>query len=155
MPIRDRIKGRRIALSIDEEDQAQSASEEEARRGRAHACILTFDVTDPAAIRPIGQFQVSELDSPFSRVGGARFGAHQFCERVNGTIMYAVWFAGGLRIVDVADPLAPKEIGHFIPEPVAGRRAPQTNDVALDDRGLIYIVDRNIGFDIVEFAGHA
>ena len=48
-----------------------------------------------------------------------------------------------------------REIGHFIPEPVPGRRAPQTNDVALDDRGLIYIVDRNIGFDILEFAGHA
>jgi hypothetical protein len=155
MPLPDRIKGRRIAMSIDEEDQAQSASEEEARRGRAHACILTFDVTDPAAIRPIGQFQVSELDSPFSRVTGARFGAHQFCERMTGTIVHAVWFAGGLRIIDVADPLSPREIGHFIPEPVPGRRAPQTNDVALDDRGLIYIVDRNIGFDILEFAGHA
>jgi hypothetical protein len=155
MPLRDPVKGRRIALSIDEEDQAQNASEEEARRGRAHACILTFDVTDPAAIRPIGQFQVSELDSPFSRMTGARFGAHQFCERVSGTIMYAVWFAGGLRIVDVANPLSPREVGHFIPEPVTGRRAPQTNDVALDDRGLIYIVDRNIGFDVVEFAGHA
>ena len=58
-----------------------------ARRGRAHACILTFDVTEPAAIKPIGQFQVSEMDSPFSRVGGARFGAHQFCERMSGTIM--------------------------------------------------------------------
>jgi len=155
MPIKERLKGRRIALAIDEEDQAQSASEEEARRGRAHACILTFDVTDPAAIRPIGQFQVSEIDSPFSRVGGARFGAHQFCERMAGTIVHAVWFSGGLRIVDVADPLAPKEVGHFIPEPVPGRRAPQSNDVALDDRGLIYVVDRNIGFDIVEFSGTA
>jgi len=67
MPVPERINGRRIAMAIDEEDQAQSANEEEARRGRAHACILTFDVTDPAAIRPLGQFQVSELDSPFSR----------------------------------------------------------------------------------------
>src|SRR5499433_377395 len=155
MPVRDPIKGRRIALAIDEEDQAQSASEEEARRGRAHACILTFDVTDPAAIRPLAQFQVSEMDSPFSRVGGARFGAHQFCERMAGTIVHAVWFSGGLRIIDVADPLAPREIGHFIPEPVTGRRAPQSNDVALDERGLIYLVDRNIGFDILEFAGTA
>jgi hypothetical protein len=153
MPVPERIGGRRIALSIDEEDQAQSASEEEARRGRAHACILTFDVTDPKAIRPLGQFQVSELDSPFSRTGGARFGAHQFCERIAGTIIYAVWFAGGLRIIDVADPLAPKEVGHFIPEPVTGRSAPQSNDVALDDRGLIYVVDRWVGFDILEFAG--
>ena len=69
MPVPDRIRGRRIALAIDEEDQAQSASEEAARRGRAHACLLTFDVSDLSAIKPLAQFQVSELDSPFSRVG--------------------------------------------------------------------------------------
>jgi hypothetical protein len=153
MPVPQRIGGRRIALAIDEEDQAQSANEEEARRGRAHACMLTFDVTDPAAIKPLAQFQVSELDSPFSRTPGARFGAHQFCERMTGTIVHAVWFGGGLRIIDVANPLAPREVGWFIPEPCGGRPAPQSNDVALDDRGLIYVVDRNVGFDVVEFTG--
>ena len=96
MPVPGRIGGRRIALAIDEEDQAQNASEEEARRGRPHACILTFDVTDLADIKPLGQFQVSELDSPFSRTSGARFGAHQFCERMTGTLVHAVWFGGGL-----------------------------------------------------------
>jgi hypothetical protein len=96
---------------------------------------------------------VSELDSPFSRTSGARFGAHQFCERMAGTVVYAVWFGGGLRIIDVADPLSPREIGHFIPQPAAGRPAPQSNDVALDERGLIYMVDRHVGFDILEYDG--
>ena len=155
MPVAGRIGGKRIALAIDEEDQAQSANEEEARRGRAHACILTLDVSDLADIKPLGQFQVSELDSPFSRVPGARFGAHQFCEKMSGTLVHAVWFGGGLRIIDVADPLAPHEVGHFIPEPVGGKPAPQSNDVALDDRGLIYVVDRHVGFDVLEFAGTA
>src|SRR5713101_6651606 len=150
MPVPGEIGGRRIALAIDEEDQAQNASEEEARRGRAHACILTFDVSDLGNIKPLAQFQVSELDSPFSRTGGARFGAHQFCERMTGTIVHAVWFGGGLRIIDVADPQSPREVGHFIPEPVAGRTAPQSNDVALDERGLIYMIDRHVGFDILE-----
>ena len=98
-------------------------------------------------------FRSASSNSPFSRTGGARFGAHQFCERMSGTIAYAVWFGGGLRIIDVADPLSPREIGHFIPEPVAGRAAPQSNDVALDERGLIYMVDRHVGFDILEFQG--
>src|SRR6266540_250997 len=106
MPVPGRVGGRRVALAIDEEDHAQSASEEEARRGRAHACILTFDVTDLGAIKPLAQFQVSEADSPFSRTPGARFGAHQFCERMSGTLVHAVWFGGGLRIIDVADPLS-------------------------------------------------
>jgi hypothetical protein len=153
MPVPGRIGGRRIAVAIDEEDQTLSASEEEARRGRAHACLLTFDVSDLGAIKPLGQFQVSELDSPFSRTSGARFGAHQFCERMAGTVVYAVWFGGGLRIIDVADPLIPREIGHFIPQPTAGRSAPQSNDVALDERGLIYMVDRHVGFDILEYDG--
>jgi hypothetical protein len=58
-----------------------------------------------------------------------------------------------LRIIDVADPLSPREVGHYIPEPVAGKSAPQSNDVALDARGLIYIVDRHVGFDVLEFSG--
>jgi hypothetical protein len=153
MPVPGRIGGRRIAVAIDEEDQALSASEEDARRGRAHACLLTFDVGDLGAIKPLGQFQVSELDSPFSRTRGARFGAHQFCERMAGTVVYAVWFGGGLRIIDVADPLSPREIGNFIPEPAAGRPAPQSNDVELDGRGLICMVDRHVGFDILEYQG--
>ena len=70
-----------------------------------------------------------------------------------GTIVHAVWFGGGLRIVDVADPQSPREVGHFIPKPTAGRPAPQSNDVALDARGLIYVIDRHVGFDILEFHG--
>src|SRR6266851_1919782 len=153
MPISDRVGGRRIALAIDEEDQALSAGEAETRRGRAHACVLTFDVSDLSAIKPLGQFQVSELDSPFSRTPGARFGAHQFCERMSGSVVHAAWFGGGLRVIDVADPMSPRELGHFIPEPVAPRAAPQSNDVALDARGLIYLVDRHVGFDVLEFEG--
>ena len=153
MPAPHAMDGRRIALAIDEEDQAQSASEEQVRRGRPHACILAFDVSDVADIKPLGQFQVSELDSPFSRVSGARFGAHQFAERMSGTLVHAVWFAGGLRIIDIADPISPREVGWFIPEPTWGRGAPQSNDVALDARGLIYMVDRYVGFDVLEFTG--
>jgi len=151
MPMPARIGGKRIALSIDEEDQAQSASEEHARRGRPHAGICTFDVSDPAAIKPLGLFEVSERDSPFARQEGARFGAHQFHEAMDGTLVYAVWFGAGLRVIDVADPCQPREVAHFIPDPVAGRTAPQSNDVMLDQRGLIYVVDRHVGFDILEF----
>ena len=49
----------------------------------------------------------------------------------------------------------PHEVGHFIPEPVAGRSAPQSNDVTLDKRGLIYVVDRLVGFDVLAYSGTA
>ena len=152
MPVPGKIGGKRIALTIDEEDQAQSANEEQARRGRPHAGICLFDISDYANVKPLSLFEVSELDSPFARIAGARFGAHQFHERMTGTLVHAVWFGGGLRIIDVADPMAPREVGYFIPEPIGGRAAPQSNDVMLDARGLIYVVDRLAGFDVLEFS---
>ena len=112
-------------------------------------------MSDPAAIKPLGLFEVSELDSPFARTGGMRFGAHQFHEAMTGTLIHAVWFSGGLRIIDVADPAAPREVGFFIPDPAGGHAAPQSNDVMLDGRGLIYMVDRLCGFDILEAEGSA
>jgi hypothetical protein len=151
MPVPTTLSGRRIAVAIDEEDQFYNAAEAEKRRGRLHSCMWTFDVSDYAKLQPLAAFTVSELDSPWSRVAGARFGAHQFVEFMDDTLVYATWFSGGLRIIDVADPMSPQEVGFFIPEPADGYPAPQSNDVTLDDRGLIYLVDRYVGFDILEF----
>ena len=151
MPVPERIGGRRIAVAIDEEDHAHSAEEMDRRRGRPHGCLWVFDVSELAAMKPLAIFEVSELDSPWSRATPGRFGAHQFQEHMEGTLVYCAWFSGGLRIVDVADPAAPQEVGWFIPEPAAGKPAPQTNDVDVDERGLVHIVDRYTGFDILEF----
>jgi hypothetical protein len=151
MPVPERIGGRRIAVAIDEEDHAHSAEEMERRRGRPHGCLWVFDVTDLESMKPLSIFEVSELDSPWSRAAPGRFGAHQFQEHMDGTLVYCTWFAGGLRIVDVADPSAPQEVGHFIPDPAPGKVAPQSNDVDVDDNGLVYLVDRYAGFDILEF----
>jgi len=153
MALPKEIDGRRIAIAIDEEDHAHTAAEMAERRGRPHGALWTFDITDPAKIQPLAIFQVSELDSPWSRAAPGRFGAHQFQEHMKGgdTLVYCAWFAGGLRIVDVAQPHSPAEVGWFIPEPAAGKVAPQTNDVDVDKRGLVYLADRYQGFDIVEF----
>jgi hypothetical protein len=150
MPLEKLIGGRRIALAIDEEDHAHDAEEVARRKGRAHGCLHTFDVTDLANIKPLASYEVSELDSPWARATPGRFGAHQFQEQRRGTMVYCAWFAGGLRAVDVADPSAPREAGYFIPHPAEGRAAPQTNDVFVDDRDRIYVVDRYTGFDILE-----
>jgi hypothetical protein len=151
MPVPKPIGGRRIAVAIDEEDHAHSADEMERRKGRPHGCLWVFDVSDLKNIRPLSIFEVSELDSPWSRAAPGRFGAHQFQEHMDGTLVYCTWFSGGLRIVDVADPTAPQEVGHFIPEPAAGRVAPQSNDVDVDRNGLIYLGDRYTGLDVLEF----
>ncbi len=149
------ISGRQIAVAIDEEDHAHSAEEMAKRRGRPHGCLWVFDVTELPKIQPLAIYEVSELDSPWSRAAPGRFGAHQFQEHMKGgdTLMYCAWFAGGLRIVDIADPTAPQEVGYYIPQPAPGKVAPQSNDVDVDERGLVYLVDRYAGFDILEFSG--
>jgi len=153
MPVPKPIGGKRVAVAIDEEDHAHSADEMERRKGRPHGCLWVFDVTNLKEIKPLSIFEVSELDSPWSRAAPGRFGAHQFQEHMlpGDTLVYCTWFSGGLRIVDVADPSAPQEVGHFIPEPAAGKVAPQSNDVDVDKNGLIYLGDRYAGLDVLEF----
>ncbi len=143
LPLAQPIDGRRIAIVVDEEH------EHERGQGRLHGFMWVFDVTDFDKIQALSAFDLSELASPWSRAPG-RFGAHQFREKLDGTLVYLTWFSGGLRIVDVADPFRPKEVGHFIPEPVMGAPSPQSNDVDVDQDGLIYLIDRDAGFDVLE-----
>jgi hypothetical protein len=146
------IAGKRIAVAIDEEDHAHGAEEMQQRRGRPHACLWVFDVSDFSNIKPLSIYTASELDSPWSRAAPGRFGAHQFLERMRkDTLVYCTWFSGGLRIIDIADPDAPQEAAWFVPEPARGRAGPLTNDVDMDDRGLLYVVDRGPRFDVLEF----
>jgi hypothetical protein len=142
MPVRVPVQGKRIAIAVDEEHDHVY--------GQPHGFIWVLDVSDLANIRPLSTFQLSEMESPWSR-SGERFGAHQYQEHLDDTLVHSVWFAGGLRILDVADPFLPREVGHFIPEPVNGHPAPQSNDVDVDTRGLIYVIDRLAGFDILEY----
>jgi hypothetical protein len=141
-PLPDLIGGRRYAVAVDEEHAH--------KKGQLPAHLWVFDVTDLADIRYTSSFHVSELDSPWGATGG-RFGAHQFQEVIHGTTIFCAWFSGGLRAIDLSNPADPTETGVFIPEPTGGSSAPQSNDVFVDDRGLVYLIDRVHGLDILEF----
>jgi len=119
-------------------------------KGQPPAFLWIMDVSDPANMKPLSTFHVSPLDTPYADAGG-RFGLHQFQEHMEGTLVYAAWFSGGLRIIDIADPRRPREVGSYIPEPLGGERAPQSNDVDVDARGLIYLLDRNRGLHVLEY----
>jgi hypothetical protein len=76
--------------------------------------------------------------------------------------VFIAYFNAGVRVVDIRDPFRPEEVGFFIPkttkntEPIDGKTAIQTNNVEVDDRGLVYIVDRaNTGLHILELTGRA
>jgi hypothetical protein len=141
MALPQKHEGRDLALVIDEEHDPHP-------KGQPHAALWVFDVTDPAAMKPISVFEVSERDSPWSRAG--RFGASQFVEHPTGDKVFATWFAGGLRVVDIADPTCPREVAYYIPAPRMDFPAPESMDVEVDDRGVICLLDRNRGLDILE-----
>ncbi|WP_018963941.1 hypothetical protein [Ancylobacter sp. FA202] len=138
------IAGRALALMIDEEHDHTP--------GQPHAFLWVMDASDPAALTPISTFHVAESASPYAKAGG-RFGAHQFQERQVGSLVFASWFAGGLRVIDLASPEEPREIGHFVPAPAPGHVAPQSNDVDIDPRGIVALLDRDRGLDLLAFEG--
>jgi hypothetical protein len=132
-----------------------STEEERPQRGpdtgRPHAPLRTWDVTDPTKPTILHTFELDEKTQPYHG-DDVRFGAHQLRERVDKDCMlYVTWFAAGLRIVDINDPSNPIEKGYFIPQPTAGKTTPWTNDVAKDDRGLIFVTDKSRGLDVIEF----
>ena len=139
------IGGRDIAIAADEERTTRGPDE-----GAAHGPFYVFDVTDPANMELLATHHVGEDRSPYNKPG-MRFGAHQFREKMDDTRAYVTWFAAGLRILDIKNPSSPVEVGHFIPKPGDGYDAPQTNDVAMDHRGLLYVTVKAKGFDVIEF----
>ena len=101
---------------------------------------------------PIATCPVADVED-YARRGG-RFGAHNIHENVprptswhSDRIILGTFFNGGLRAYDIADPYRPKEVGAFVP--AAPRNAPtgaiQLNDVFVDERQIVYAVDRHIG----------
>ena len=100
---------------------------------------------------------VATLPAPpvetFRRRGG-RFGAHNLHENppVPGAwksenIVVGTFFNAGVRAYDISDPYSPREIAYFVPPTPAGSSvgAVQINDVFIDDRGLVFTVDRHAG----------
>lgn len=141
LPMIKPIKGRDIMIVADEDVAKLYPS--------APAFTWIYDITDETRPTPISTWQVPGLDldgSPQPPMTGC----HQPSERVSGTIIPFAWFAQGLRLVDIADPFAPREVGHFIPDNIVGRERPSSNDVTIDERGIIYLIDRVNGVDLIE-----
>ncbi len=141
LPIGQTLMGRRVMVVADE-DVAKL-------RPAAPSFAWIYDITADAQPTPIGTFRVAGLD----REGAPQpemTGCHQPSERVAGLVIPFAWFACGMRLVDISDPFAPREVGYYKPAAPAGCARVSSNDVTIDDRGLIYLIDRQRGLDIIE-----
>ncbi|MDQ2734285.1 MAG: hypothetical protein M3Y55_04690, partial [Pseudomonadota bacterium] len=80
---------------------------------------------------------------------GARFGSHSSEENFRnpyyGKLTFLTYFTGGVRVWDIREPQKPEEVGFYVPVANQNTTATgyMTNNVEVDNRGFVYIVDRN------------
>jgi hypothetical protein len=97
---------------------------------------------------------------------GGHFGPHNIHENrpgsfVSSTLIFATYQNAGIRVFDMADPFAPKEVGALVPPQPRKladtrpnrARVIQSADVFVDAAGLIYATDYNAGLYILEYDG--
>jgi hypothetical protein len=142
--------------------------------GQVRHLSTTVDVNEGGKPQSIATYQVSAASGRFCDRGG-RFGPHATNEEFGGPfyqkLVFTSQFNAGVRVTDVRDPYNLKEAAFFIPAvttatdlrcgPFKGNpnvcvQAIQTNNVATDDRGNIFIVDRaDTGMHILRLTGQA
>jgi hypothetical protein len=161
-----KTQGRRDFLAIVGETTANECFEN-------RQMVRMLDISTES--RPFGTatWTVPETSGQFCGRGG-RFGTHSSNENFTpiyyNRVLFIAHFNAGVRALDIRDPFNPKEIGYYIPAVTSKtdkrcvgtgadelcKVAIQTNNVEVDDRGYIYIVDRaNTGLHVLELTGAA
>jgi hypothetical protein len=138
VPVPFAVRGRHL-LVVADEDVMRPATE-------TSSFLWIVDITEEAHPVPFASFQVAEVSGPQP----AFTGCHQPVEDITGTEIPVAWFAHGLRVVDIANPHAPREVASYLPSVPSGGRRVCSNDVFVDRRGLIYLIDRHRGLHILE-----
>jgi len=125
--------------------------------GGAQQKVWFIDVTDEAKPKVASTWAFDPKPGNFCARPG-RIGAHSSNENFTpiyyGRVLFIAHFNAGVRALDIRDPYKPKEIGYFVPD--SNGRTVTTNNVEVDDRGYIYIVDRHgLGMHILQLTGAA
>jgi hypothetical protein len=139
VPVPFEIEGRRVLVVADEDVFHLQPG--------PPAFLWLVDITVEERPVPFASFQVEGLDgTPQPKMTGC----HQPIEKIKTTEIPVAWFANGLRIIDIAKPHAPKEVARYVPDPAGGAERVSSNDVFVDEQGLIYLIDRIRGLTILE-----
>jgi hypothetical protein len=143
---RDRVGAKRDFVLIVNEALSSHCAE-------TRQMVWLADVTFESRPMVVSGWTVPEASGNFCARG--RFGAHasneSFAPVYYRRLVFVSYFNAGVRALDIRDPFRPVEVAHFIP---AGDAL--TNNVEVDERGYIYIVDRGgLGLHILELSGEA
>jgi hypothetical protein len=131
----------------------------------AKGTFYTFIVDARAPGNPV---PISTLPTPgdrdYCRLG--TFGPHNLHENRPGSFqseetIFATYNNAGVRVFDIRDAFAPREIAYWVP-PIPGRMidprpnvtpAAKTADVHVRPDGLMYVSDWNAGLHVLEYEG--
>jgi len=111
--------------------------------------VWMVDARSDANPVPISTFPAPPYDA-FAKRGG-RFGAHNLHENLplpvsfqSDTLIIGTFFNAGVRVYDTSNPYQVEEVAYFVPGTprLAPAGAIQLNDVFVDDRRLVYTMDR-------------
>lgn len=119
--------------------------------------VWFIDVGDEAKPRVASTWALDDTIGDYCNRPG-RVGAHASNESFTPVyyrrMLFIAHFNAGVRALDIRDPYRPREVAYYVP--AAGGRRVSTNNVEVDDRGYIYIVDRHgLGLHVLQLAGAA
>jgi hypothetical protein len=140
---------------------ADEANAEKCAKGLFHTFVV--DVRAPENPVPI-----STLPTPTGRdfCGPGTFGPHNLHENRPGSFqsedtLFATYNVAGVRVFDIKDAFAPKEIASWIPPTPKKLIDPRPNvslaaksaDIFVAKDGLIYVSDWNAGLNVLQYEG--
>jgi hypothetical protein len=114
--------------------------------------VWIVDARDERHLVSISTLPMPPVDAFKGR--GGRFGAHNLHENrpapgtwISEDVIVGTFFNGGVRAFDVSDPFRPTEVAWAVPPAPRKSRAKaiQLNDVFVDERQIVYTVDRIVG----------
>ncbi|HUK37047.1 MAG TPA: hypothetical protein VLV86_24195 [Vicinamibacterales bacterium] len=149
------LPGRNLAVVADE------ANAEKCAKGLFH----TFVVDCRAPENPV---PISTLPTPTGRdyCGVGTFGPHNLHENRPGSFqseetLFATYNIAGVRVFDIRDQFAPKEIASWIPPTPKKLIDPRPNvslaaksaDIFVQKDGMIFVSDWNAGLNVLQYEG--
>lgn len=141
---------------------ADEATSTNCAAGLAYTWVI--DVRDPA--NPV---TIATLPTPTEEdfcAKGGKFGPHNLHENRPGSLqssnlIFATYHNAGVRVFDIANAFAPREVAYFVPPPPerlmdtrpGATPVIQSCDVFVDPQGVMYLTDTNAGLYILQYEG--
>jgi hypothetical protein len=108
--------------------------------------LRLWDVRNPARPRPLGRFATSEVHDP-ALVGHGLWSVHN--PVVRGTTLFASWYSDGVRVVDISEPSAPRQVAAWLGQgKPAGAPPVDVWGIAVSG-SLVYASDRGFGLYVL------